>query len=171
MPAFAYQAGADVTPSQVVTSLEKNGGIHPGQRRNHIKGTCAAGEFVADPAAATYSKSPLFGTGITPVVARFSLAGGDPAAPDTAPSPRGLALEFRLPGGLRQHMTMLNIPVFVTDRPAAFNELIIATTPDPATGLPDGKKIQAFFASHPEAAAFGSFMKTYSPPNYYYNSA
>ena len=52
MPAFAYQAGADVTPSQVVTSLEKNGGVHPGQRRNHIKGTCAAGEFVADPAAA-----------------------------------------------------------------------------------------------------------------------
>lgn len=168
--AATAQNAPTVQATDVVRSLELSGGVHPGQRRNHIKGTCAAGEFVADREVAQFSRSALFSGKPVPVVARFSLAGGDPAAPDVAPSPRGLALEFRLPGGSRQHMTMLNLPVFVTNQPAAFNELILAGAPDPATGKPDPKKIQAFFAGHPEAAAFGSFMKTYSPPANYFNA-
>src|SRR5512137_3077671 len=102
----------EVTADQVVSALEGTFGVHPGERRNHIKGTCAAGEFVGIPDAARYSRSALFSGRAMPVVARFSLAGGNPKAPDTAKSARGMALEFRLPDGRLQHMTMLNTPVF-----------------------------------------------------------
>ncbi|HEX4676921.1 MAG TPA: hypothetical protein VH209_16410, partial [Steroidobacteraceae bacterium] len=54
----AAPAAAEVTPSQMIASFEGTFGVHPGQRRNHIKGTCAAGEFVGTPDAAALSRSP-----------------------------------------------------------------------------------------------------------------
>lgn len=36
-------------------------------------------------------------------------------------------------------------------------------TPDPATGKPDGEKIKAFFAAHPETAAFNQWKQGYTP--------
>jgi len=116
MVAFAALAGAatsagaqePVTAPEVVTALEGAYGVHPGQRRNHTKGMCALGSFVGTPEAASYSRSALFSGSTIPVVARFSLAGGNPKAADTEKSPRGMALEFRLSDGSKQHMTMLN---------------------------------------------------------------
>jgi len=160
-----------VGPAQVVTSLEGTFGVHPGERRNHIKGTCAAGEFVGTPAAAAYSSSALFSGAPVPVVARFSLAGGNPNVPDTARNARGLAIEFRLPHGARQHMTMLNAPVFVASQPAVFNDLIVASKPDPKTGKPDQQVLKAFFDSHPEAMAMTNFMNEHNPPANYFTSA
>ena len=58
-PSFAASP-ADVRADQVVDTLESTFGVHAGQRRNHIKGTCAAGEFVGTPAAAALSSSALF---------------------------------------------------------------------------------------------------------------
>ena len=49
--------------------------------------------------AAAYSRIALFSGRSVPVVARFSIAGGDPTVPDADRSPRGMALEFRLPNG------------------------------------------------------------------------
>ena len=160
-----------VGPAQVVTSLERTFGVHPGERRNHIKGTCAAGEFVGSPATAAYSSSALFSGAPVPVVARFSLAGGNPDVPDAAHSARGLALEFRLPNNARQHMTMLNSPVFVASQPAVFNDLIVASKPDPKTGKPDPKALKAFFDAHPEAMAMTKFMSEHNPPVNYFTSA
>lgn len=68
------QPGAD----QVVGAIEGVFGVTPGERRNHIKGTCAAGEFVGTREAARLSKSPLFSGKPVPVVARFSVSGGKP---------------------------------------------------------------------------------------------
>ncbi len=39
-------AAPEVTAPQMIDAFEGTFGVHPGQRRNHIKGTCAAGEFV-----------------------------------------------------------------------------------------------------------------------------
>ena len=120
-------AEAEVTPDQVVSSIEDVFGVTPGERRNHIKGTCATGEFVGvHKAAAAYSRSALFSGRPVPVVARFSLAGGNPKAPDVAKSPRGMALEFGLPKGETQHMTMLNTPVFGAAQPRTFYDLMVA---------------------------------------------
>ncbi len=160
-----------VTPEQVVGAIEGTFGVTPGERRNHTKGTCAEGEFVGTPEAAAYSRSPLFSGQRIPVIARFSLAGGNPKAPDTARSPRGMALEFALPDGSLQHMTMLNIPVFGAMRPRTFLDLMLASRPDPATGKPDPEKLKAFKATHPDSLALAEFMAKHNPPVSYANSA
>lgn len=139
----------EVSADQVVTAIEGTFGVTPGERRNHAKGTCANGEFVGSPEAAAYSKSGLFSGKSIPVIARFSLSGGNPKAPDTAKSARGMALQFKLTEGGLQHMTMLNTPVFGAMQPRTFLDLMVATKPDPATGKPDPEKIKAFKASHP----------------------
>lgn len=119
-------AGAEEpTPDQVVSAMETNFGVNPGQRRNHIKGTCAAGEFVGTPEAAAISRSALFNGAAIPVVARFSLASGNPKLPDTSRGVRGLALQFRLPRGVHD-MAMLNTPVFGAAVPATFHDALVA---------------------------------------------
>jgi len=128
---------AAVTPNQVVTAIEGTFGVTPGERRNHTKGICASGDFVASAGAVDYSRSKLFSGESVPVMARFSIAGGNPEVPDTARNPRGMALEFRLPGGELQHMTMLNTPVFGAATPQTFLDHMLAIRPDPKTGKPD----------------------------------
>ena len=162
---------SEVTPELVVSAVEDVFGVTPGERRNHIKGTCSAGEFVGISNAATYSRSALFSGKPVPVVARFSLAGGNPKTPDTAKSPRGMALEFRLPDGGLQHMTMLNTPVFGAAQPRTFFDMMIAMKPDPATGKPDPAKIMVFRATHPDSLAQADFLASNNPPVSYANSA
>jgi len=162
-------AAEAVTPVQVVDSLQGTFGVHAGQRRNHTKGTCAVGEFSGTPEAAALSRSKLFTTAHVPVIARFSIAGGNPDVADTTPIARGMALEFRLPDGTRQHMTMLNTPVFGAATPATFNAMLIASRPDPKTGKPDPAKLRDFFNSHPDALAQSSFLMTHNPPVSYVN--
>lgn len=173
LPAVAPARAADaaVTAPQVVEAIEGTFGVTPGQRRNHIKGTCAVGEFVGTKEAAALSRSALFSTRPVPVVARFSLSGGNPKAPDTAKSARGMALEFRLPGGQVHHITMLNTPMFGAAQPQTFLDLMLATRPDPATGKPDPEKIKAFKAAHPDNLAQADYLAQHNPPASYANSS
>jgi catalase len=164
-------AEPDVTAPQVVDAIEGAFGATKGERRNHIKGTCAVGEFVGSKEAAQYSRSALFSGKPVPVIARFSLSGGNPKAPDTAKSARGMALEFRLPGGQLHHMTMLNTPMFGAAEPRTFLDLMQAMRPDPATGKPDPEKMKAFKASHPDNLAQAEFLASNNPPANYAGSA
>lgn len=164
-------AANEVTPTQVVDAMEATFGVTPGERRNHTKGTCAVGEFVGSKEMAAYTRSALFSDQTIPVVARFSLAGGNPKIPDTAKNPRGLGLEFKLPGGQLHHMTMLNTPVFGAAAPQTLFDLTVAMRPDPATGKPDPEKIKAFKASHPDNLAQAQFLAGNNPPVSYANSA
>lgn len=162
---------AAVTAPQVVQAMENSFGVHPGERRNHIVGTCASGSFVGSPAASAYTRSALFSGAPVPVVARLSLPGGNPGVPDTARSPRGMALEFRLPDGSLQHMTMLSTPVFGAATPATFLADIESRRPDPATGKPDPARIKAFRAAHPDTQAQADYLAQHNPPPSYANSA
>src|ERR1700731_596852 len=103
--------GTEVNAPQMIDAFEGTFGVHPGQRRNHIKATGAGGECVGPAGGATPSRSMLFSGKTIPVIARFSLGGGSPEVPDAAPAPRGMALEFHLPGGALQHITMINVPI------------------------------------------------------------
>jgi catalase len=80
--------GTEVNAPQMIDAFEGTFGLHPGQRRNHIKGTCAAGEFVGTTDAAALSRSILFSGKTIPVIARFSLGGGSPEVPDAAAAAR-----------------------------------------------------------------------------------
>jgi catalase len=168
---LAVAQQSEVTAEDVVTALEGAYGVHPGERRNHTKGTCALGTFVGMPEAAAYSRSPLFSGSAVPVVARFSLAGGDPESSDAERSPRGMALEFRLPNGGLQHMTMINTPTFFAAVPRTFLDKMRALKPDPATGKPDPEAFKAFVASHPDNRGQAMFLAESNPPVSYGSSA
>ena len=164
-------AASEVSAPEVVEAIEGAFGTTPGERRNHTKGTCALGEFVGTPEAAAYSRSALFSGKPVPVVARFSLSGGNPKVPDTARSGRGMALAFKLPEGQLHHMAMLNTPIFGAATPQTFLDLMQAMRPDPATGKPDPEKLKAFRASHPDSHAQADFLARNNPPASYANSA
>ena len=168
---LAVAAENPVAPDQVVTAIEGVFGATPGERRNHTKGSCAVGEFVGSKEAAVYTRSALFSGKPVPVVARFSLAGGNPKLPDTARNPRGMALEFKLPGGQLHHMTMLNVPVFGAATPQTFLDQMLALQPDPATGKPDPEKMKAFRASHPDSLPQAQYLANNNPPASYASSA
>ncbi len=170
-PLSVIAAEPEVTAPQVVDAIEGVFGVTKGERRNHTKGTCAVGEFVGTAEAAKYSRSALFSGKPVPVVARFSLAGGNPKAPDTAKSARGMALEYRLPGGQLHHMTMLNTPMFGAAHPKTFLALMQATKADPATGKPDPEKVKAFKAAFPDNQAQADFLAANNPPASYASSA
>jgi len=163
-------SGAEVNAPQMIDAFEGTFGVHPGQRRNHIKGTCAAGEFVGTPDAAALSRSVLFSGKTIPVIARFSLGGGSPDVPDAAPAPRGMALEFHPPGGVLQHITMINVPIFAAASPASFRDAIVAAKPDPSTGQPDPEKLKAYAASHPDAMALTTLASHHRPTANYYQT-
>jgi catalase len=163
--------GADSTTGpQMIDAFEGTFGVHAGQRRNHIKGTCAAGEFVGTRDAAALSRSPLFAGKAIPVVARFSLGGGNPEVPDASSAPRGMALEFRIPGGALQHITMINFPLFAAASPASFREALVAAKPDPKTGKPDPEKLKAYAATHPDAMALRQYASEHTPTANYHQT-
>jgi catalase len=158
------------TVETVNTALERAYGVHPGQRRNHAKGVCALGTFDGEAAMSAYSRSTLFGDQSIPVVARFSIGGGNPNVPDTDRGVRGMSLEFRLPGGGLHHMTMINTPMFFTSAPQGFLDKFRALAIDSATGKPNPAAMQEFLASHPEAAGQTSYLAAHNPPPSYANA-
>ena len=172
-PMLAFGAPSDsteVTGPQMIEAFEGDYGVHPGQRRNHTKGFCAAGEFVGTSDAAVLSRSALFSGKPLPVIARFSLGGGNPEEADASPAPRGMALELRLPGGALQHITMIDAPIFSTASPASFRDLLLAAKPDPKTGQPDPEKLKAYAATHPDAMAGAELASHHTPTANYYQA-
>ena len=167
----AAEKATEASAESVINALEGVYGVNRGQRRNHTKGVGAVGYFVGLPEAATYSRSSLFSGEKLEVVARFSVAGGDPDASDTEKSPRGLGLQFRLPNGGLHHMTMLHTPMFFANMPKTFLDKFLALRPDPATGKPDPARYQEFLASHPDTMAQGHFLADANPPPSYANAA
>jgi catalase len=163
-------AAPEVTAPQMIDAFEGTFGAHAGQRRNHIKGTCAAGEFIGSSDAAALSRSALFSGKVISVIARFSVGGGNPEVLDAAPAPRGMALEFHLPGAALQHITMINTPIFAAASPASFRDALVAAKPDPKTGKPDPEKLKAYFATHPDAMALRDLSSHHTPTANFYQT-
>lgn len=165
----AAEVKTEATAEEVVNALEGAYGVHPGRRRNHTKGIGAEGFFIGNPELAAYSRSGLFtGEKIT-VVARFSIAGGNPNVPDADRGPRGLGLEFRLPSGSLHHMTMINTPMFFAAVPKTFLDKFLALAIDPATGKPNPAKLEAFAKSHADNKGQAEYLKAHNPPPSYAN--
>lgn len=165
--AFGYVGGwlapRRLTPQRLVDTLQDNAGLHPGYRRNHAKGVCVAGWFEGNGEASAYSTAAVFDRGRTPVVGRLAIPGGNPYAPDGSVPIRSMALRFDLPDGEQWRTGMNAMPVFPVSTPRAFYEQAMAGRPDPATGKPDPAKLAAFFAAHPETAAFRAWAKQAKP--------
>jgi catalase len=159
-----------LTPAKFADRFEHVYGVHPGFRRNHAKGVSASGTFVSKGAGTGLSSAAVFAPGTTPVTARFSLAGGLPAAVDANAAPRGLGLLFQQDNGEQWRTAMLNLPVFLDSVPQGFYERVLATAPVPATGQPDPGKLAAFLAARPETARAMALIKKTPPASGFANS-
>jgi len=164
---FAYVGGwltpGRLTPARLVDGLQQAGGLHPGYRRNHAKGVCVAGYFESSGRAGAYSTAEVFAAGRTPVVGRLAIPGGNPYAPDSSVPIRSMALRFNLPNGQQWRTGMNSMPVFPVATPQAFYAQMVASRKDPATGKPDPARLAAFFAAHPETAAFRAWARSARP--------
>ena len=81
--------------------MAKDPGTKPGYRVAHTKGIVCEGTFVPSAGAAKLSKAAQFQRGSVPVTIRFSDGSADPFVPDNShdAGPRGMAVQFMLPGG------------------------------------------------------------------------
>ncbi|ARJ44000.1 catalase [Pantoea alhagi] len=161
--AGGWLAPKRLTSDKLVAALEKSGGNHPGYRRNHAKGVCILGDFFASGNASTLSRAALFAPGVTPVVGRFAIAGGNPNAPDYTVPVRSMALAFYQKNGEQWRTGMNAMPFFPVQSVQSFYDLQSATLPDAKTGKPDPAKIQAFVQQHPEIKPFFAWAKQYVP--------
>src|ERR1700719_472555 len=101
MAPTAARAGAEGEPLGVLLVDQMNAlyGAHPGVRANHAKGAVFEGMFTPAQGADALSSAVFLKGAPTPLVIRFSNAGGVPDVPDTHPSTdrvRGMAIKFRL---------------------------------------------------------------------------
>jgi catalase len=165
--AFAWVGGwltpGRLTPDRIIDELQRNGGMHPGYRRNHAKGVCVTGYFEGNGKASPYSTAAVFAAARTPVIGRFAIPGGNPYAPDGSVPIRSMALRFDLPDGEQWRTGMNSMPVFPVATPAAFHAQLVASERDPSTGKPDPAKLAAFFDAHPETAPFRAWARTAKP--------
>lgn len=137
-------------PTHQVDALEALFGTHPGFRRGQAKGVCATGHFTGTDAGASLSSASAFNGDKHPVIARFSVGGGNPAATDQSRSARGLALQMTLPNGEQWQMGNISAPLYFIAKPEHFAPFLAVRTPDPATGELDQEALTAFNRAHPE---------------------
>ena len=113
-------AGAEeAQPEDLVNALNGVFGAHAGKRAAHTKGICLKGNFAPTAEAPSLTKAPHF-AGPVPVVARFSLGGGNPAASDAQKdNVRGLAIHFDLGKGNTTDLLGISAPMFVAKTPSS----------------------------------------------------
>lgn len=168
LAALPGAAPAQSMPERLVQSLEGLFGAHAGQRRAHPKGLCVAGEWSSTGAGAALTTAPSLAAGTrVPVEGRFSLAGGNPNAPDNVDNARGLALHMVLPGGQAHDFVLISAPLFGVRTPEDFATNLENRRPDPSTGRPDQAKIAAWVAAHPEATRQAAWIRANPPSDSY----
>jgi catalase len=152
-----------LTPRVFLDGFAKVFGRHPGFRKNHAKGVAVSGYFDSSGNGRTLSTAGVFAPGRTPVIGRFSLAGGNPQAADAASTARGLGLVFGFPGGQQWRMATLNLPVFLDNSPEGFYDRLIASAVVPGTGKADPTAMARFLVAHPETARAMKIVKQHPP--------
>lgn len=157
----ATRAQEPPRPDQLVDALNGVFGKHPGDRAAHTKGICLTGNFTPSPDAPSLSKAPQFAKPV-PIIARFSLGGGNPEAPDNAQdNVRGLAIRFDLGNGASSDLVTISAPVFFVKTPALFVEFL------QTVGSGDKDKLNAFFAAHPESTRQNAWLTSHPVPASY----
>jgi catalase len=139
---------------EILDSL--SGGVHPGFRPVHAKGTMYTGRFVPAPGAADLTRAPHAARPSTPITARFSISSGIPTVPDDDPnesSPQAMAVRFHLADHVHTDLIAHSYNGFLArtgEEVLAFFRAIAASGP----GAPSPAPIAAFVETHPAAKAF-----------------
>jgi catalase len=157
LPAWAQEA----QPEELVDALNGVFGAHAKMRAAHTKGICVKGNFTPTPEAAALTKAPQFAAPV-PLVGRYSLGGGNPAASDSQKdNVRGIAMHFQLPDGSVSDLLLISAPIFVAKTPEIFLELLrtVATK--------DKDKIDAFFKVNPNSTKQKAWLTARETPASY----
>jgi catalase len=165
LPAGA-QAPVSVPEAQV-NALEALAGKQPTFRRAQAKGVCASGYFMGNTVGRSLSSATVFNGDKVPVIARFSVGGGNPRASDKARTVRGLALQLNAPNGEVWMTANISAPVYFVSKPEQFVPFVQVRTADPATGKPDAAKIKAFSDANPDTLRQGAYLATAPIPASY----
>ena len=156
LPTLAHAQASP--PEAQVNALEGLFGKQSSFRRSHAAGLCASGHFIGNAEGRALSSATVFAGDKVPVVARFSLGGGNPKASDKSRSARGLALQFSAPNSETWLMANISTPMFFVSKPEQFAPFMQARSADPATGKPDPEKLKAFNAANPETMLQGAYL-------------
>lgn len=168
-PMPAAPMSSEPLSAQLVDGLQGVFGAHAGRRRSGAKGFCAVGEFVASGNAERLTTAEtLQRDRRSPVVARFSIGGGSPMAPDNAPSVRGLSLS--LDNGAHEFV-LINTPVFTARTPESFLAFLKVRAPDPQTRQMNAPAIAAANAANPDWMPQIAYLRDNPPPASYATSA
>ena len=157
-------ASAQVDPNRFLDQFEATFGKFEGFRCSGAKGVCAVGEFTGSAEGRALSIASAFSGKPVPVVARFSVGGANPKAPDNTRSQRNMALQFNLPGGEMWQMGNISAPVFGAANPEQFFGRLQSLQPDPATKAPDPAKVKAFADANPEVLLQGRYFASQPVP-------
>lgn len=123
----------------------------PRERVLHIKGYGALGQFELARSMAPYTTAAFLQTpgSKTPVIVRFSKAGGPQGAADSLRDIWGFAVRFYTTGGICDFVGN-HIPVFFVQDAMRFPQVIAALSPSPQSNLTDPNRLWSFVADTPE---------------------
>ena len=155
---------AQVDPGKFLDAFESTFGKHDGFRRSGAKGVCATGEFTGSAEGRALSTSAAFSGQPVPVIARFSVGGANPNAPENTKTQRQMALQFALPGGEVWQMGNISAPIFGAATPEQFFGRIQSLQPDPATKAADPAKVKAFADANPDVLLQGKYYASQPVP-------
>lgn len=153
----AARAQETSTPEQIVNTMNKIWGQHPGIRANHAKGVVLEGSFKPSAEATKLSKAALFAGAEVPATVRFSDSTGLPTLPDGAKEarPHGLSAKFKLADGTEVDMVLNTLPLFPVATGEEFRDLLVAISQS-GPDVPSPKPVETFAGAHPAVgAAFG----------------
>lgn len=154
----------EVSSEALVDGLNAVFGKNPG-RASHPKGLCVQGNFKPAAAAADYSKAAFLAKEV-PVLARFSIGGGNPKAADNARGTRGLAIRFDPDSKQPSDLVTLSVPIFFARTPEQVLGFFGARVPA-ADGKPDPEKVKAFAEANPDTKRQGAWVASHPIPASY----
>ncbi len=155
---FCTPAFSQVDPSQMVDAFQNAGGTFEGFRRSGAKGVCATAEFIGSAEGRALSIASAFSGKPIPVIARFSIGGGNPKATDNAKTQRNMALQFDLPGGESWQMGNISAPIFGASTPQQLLGRLMSLRPDAETKKPDAAKVKEFADANPDVLLQGKYF-------------
>ncbi len=156
MSVSAAAQSADPVPS-IVEAMQTLSGKGAKHRPSGAKGQCYTGTFVPSENATKLSSASIF-QATSPVLARFSVGGGNPKVADGSKvANRGFSFKIDNGGRGQTEFVMVNAPINFVKSPQQMLGFLQARLPGP-DGKPDPEKIKAFAEANPETTGQGRWL-------------
>lgn len=135
-------------------------------RASGAKGQCVTGTFTPAPTAASLTRAVTFRQPM-PVLARFSMGGGNPRVSDaTKAAVRGLAMRIGTAAGATTEFVTISAPIFFAKSPEQMLGYLQARALGPDKKM-DPDKVKAFSEANPETTQQAKWLNSRPVPASY----